>query len=147
MMIREAVQADADAMAKLHRNSRQTAMPGLPMVHTPEEDLWFFRTIVLAKDQVRVACNDTQVIGFVSFRDQWVNHLYVDPAHWRQGVGTRLLDIAKSSNERLELWTFQQNHIARRFYAAHGFEEREFTDGQGCEEKAPDVRLVWSAVQ
>ena len=42
-----------------------------------------------------------------------------------------------------QLWTFQDNARARRFYEARGFVAEEFTDGAGNEEKTPDVRYVW----
>ena len=43
----------------------------------------------------------------------------------------------------MQLWTFQQNDRARRFYEARGFEAVEFTDGSGNKERQPDVRYVW----
>ena len=42
------------------------------------------------------------------------------------------------------LWTFQQNLRARRFYERHGFVAVEETDGLGNEERAPDVRYLWT---
>ena len=41
------------------------------------------------------------------------------------------------------LWTFQQNAGARRFYERHGLAAIEFTEGEGNEEKTPDVRYEW----
>jgi hypothetical protein len=32
---------------------------------------------------------------------------------------------------------------ARHFYSRRGFLDCEFTDGQGNEEKMPDLRMVW----
>jgi membrane-anchored protein YejM (alkaline phosphatase superfamily) len=43
----------------------------------------------------------------------------------------------------LQLWTFQVNGTARRFYERHGFLAVESTDGSGNEEGDPDVRYVW----
>jgi len=43
----------------------------------------------------------------------------------------------------LELWTFQVNDGARRFYERHGFRAVEVTDGAGNEERQPDVRYAW----
>ncbi len=42
-----------------------------------------------------------------------------------------------------ELWTFQTNLPARRFYERHGFIAVRWTDGASNEERAPDVRYVW----
>ncbi|HEY1625475.1 MAG TPA: MmcQ/YjbR family DNA-binding protein [Streptosporangiaceae bacterium] len=56
----------------------------------------------------------------------------------------RLLDLAKRRRPGgLQLWTFESNVRARRFYARHGFTVEERTDGSGNEERAPDMRYVW----
>jgi GNAT superfamily N-acetyltransferase len=61
-----------------------------------------------------------------------------------RGVGSELLEIAKRSFDRLQLWTFQRNAPARRFYEARGFALVEQTDGAGNEEKEPDARYLWT---
>jgi putative acetyltransferase len=73
-----------------------------------------------------------------------VEHLYVRPEAQRAGIGSALLQAAKSgSPSGLRLWTFQRNQGARAFYARHGFAELELTDGSGNEEREPDVLLAW----
>ena len=37
-----ATKADLETIAEIHRDARHVAMPWLPNIHTPEEDLWFF---------------------------------------------------------------------------------------------------------
>ena len=72
-------------------------------------------------------------------------HLYVLPDFQRQGIGGRLLALAKErSPDGLTLWVFQQNTQARTFYASHGFVPERFTDGAENEEREPDVMLRWS---
>ena len=44
--------------------------------------------------------------------------------------------------DRLELWTFQANHGALRFYVREGFTEGQRTDCANDEGLA-DVNLVW----
>lgn len=57
------------------------------------------------------------------------------------GAGSLLIEVAKRSGvSALELWCFQAN---TRFYERHGFKAIRFTDGQGNEEKTPDVRYRW----
>lgn len=59
------------------------------------------------------------------------------------GIGEVLLAQAKRLRPRgLQLWTFQSNTGARRFYERHGFVAVEQTDGDN-EEGAPDVRYEW----
>ncbi|OIQ76584.1 putative acetyltransferase [mine drainage metagenome] len=75
---------------------------------------------------------------------EWLNHLYVAPNFQGIGIGGSLLAIAKNlSPTGLQLWTFQENHYARKFYRDHGFVEMEATDGSRNEERTPDVRLIW----
>jgi ribosomal protein S18 acetylase RimI-like enzyme len=55
-----------------------------------------------------------------------------------------LLDLAKALQPAgLQLWVFETNVGAQRFYRRHGFVEVERTDGAGNEEKAPDIRMAW----
>ena len=60
------------------------------------------------------------------------------------GAGSLLLLHAKAHGPGvLELWCFQANDKARRFYERHGFTPVAFTNGQRNEEKTPDVRYRW----
>jgi putative acetyltransferase len=60
------------------------------------------------------------------------------------GAGTQLIDAAKASGiGALELWCFQANERARRFYEARGFHAIRFTDGAQNEEHMPDIRYRW----
>lgn len=142
-MFREATVSDAPAIATLHRVSREVAMPWLPVIHSPDEVLEFFRDQVLPSQTVIVADKLGQVAGFVAYADGWLNHLYVAPNAWRDGIGSQLLRRAQVVSNALQLWTFQRNNAARAFYARFQFEEVEFTDGRRNEEKTPDVRMIW----
>ena len=78
--------------------------------------------------------------------DDWVDHLYVDPARTGRGIGSRLLAVAKHERPHgLRLWTFASNTGAQRFYARHGFVEVRRTDGRDNEERAPDVLYAYRA--
>ena len=84
--------------------------------------------------------------GGTVLHEHMIDQLYVLPSRTGQGIGAALVAHAKRLRpDRLELWTFQSNLGARRFYARHGFTEVELTDGSGNEERAPDVRLRWRA--
>jgi hypothetical protein len=55
-----------------------------------------------------------------------------------------LIEAAKVSGvAALELWCFQANARARRFYEARGFSAIRFTDGAHNEERTPDVLYRW----
>ena len=54
-----------------------------------------------------------------------------------------LLDRVKAAQDEIQLWTFQANAGARRFYERHAFLAEELTDGAGNDEGEPDVRYRW----
>ena len=83
------------------------------------------------------------LVGIVAFRQEWIDQLYVLPDFHGRGVGTALLQVARSSHSRLQLWTFQRNNAARRFYEARGFVAIRQTDGAANHEKEPDVLYLW----
>lgn len=145
-VLRPAIPDDAAAIARLFRRSFHAAMPHIPTLHTPEEDERFFASVVYS-GRVEVAFDAAtgELLGFIAFDGGWVNHLYVDPEVLRSGIGSALLDVARASTSRLQLWAFQTNTNGRSFYRRQGFREVELTDGSGNEEHEPDVRLEWLA--
>nr|WP_249811378.1 GNAT family N-acetyltransferase [Bradyrhizobium sp. 149] len=132
------------AAAQVHRAAFDDAMPWLIGLHTPDQDRWFYSEHVFATCRVCGRFDGDVLSGIIAFRDGWIEQLYVLPAVQGGGVGTELLDFAKHACERLELWTFQRNARARRFYQARGFTLIEQTDGARNEEKEPDVRYLWT---
>lgn len=144
---RPALASDAPAIARILRSAMRTAMPWLPDLHTPEEDLWFVTNRLLPDGRVTVAEEDGGIVGYmaVSAAGDWIEHLYLLPSHGRRGIGSELVRRAQASAEQLQLWAFQRNLPARRFYERHGFRAVEVTDGSGNEEKMPDVRYLWRA--
>jgi putative acetyltransferase len=143
--LRRGLVDDVSALARIHIDARAAAMPDLPVIHSAEDTHRFFANLIARGVSVTVAVEDDHVCGFSAAADGWIQHLYVSPPHWRQGIGRKLIAFEKASAQSLQLWTFQQNTMARAFYARHGFVEAEFTDGAGNEERVPDVRLIWKA--
>jgi GNAT superfamily N-acetyltransferase len=143
-VLRQLALTNMGAAAQVHRIAFDQAMPRLVGLHTPEEDRWFYREHVFKTCRVWGRFDQDALSGLIAFRDGWVEQLYVLPAAQGRGVGTELLDVAKRACERLELWTFQCNERARRFYEARGFALVEQTDGARNEEKEPDARYVWA---
>lgn len=140
---RQATLDDIAAIARIHRASFSAAMPRLPVLHTPEEDFAFHSAVVFPNAEVSVVEREGGVVGFIAFREGWVQHLYIHPEHQGRGLGSALLAQAQQSADSLRLWTFQCNTGARRFYERHGFRMERETDGAGNEEKQPDVLYRW----
>ena len=127
------------------RTAFRVSLPFLPEIHTEPEDLGFVALRMLPHKTVWVASVNGAVVGFIAFDEDWIDQLYIHPDHQGQGIGPVLLDKALESGTPKQLWAFQQNERARRFYEARGFVATEFTDGAANEEKTPDVRYVWSS--
>lgn len=140
---RPATRSDVAALARIHRQAFFTAMPEMPVLHTPAEDVEFFGTVVFPRCEIWLLEDAEAASGFVAFRPGWIDHLYVLPRHQRCGLGGTLLDLGKRSGDPLRLWTFQCNTGARRFYERHGFRIERETDGSGNDERQPDVLYVW----
>jgi GNAT superfamily N-acetyltransferase len=143
-MLRRLDLADMDAAARVHRIAFDQALPMLAGLHTPEEDRWFFQERVFRNCNVWGAFRGGEMTGIIAFRKDWIDQLYVLPEAQGQGVGTALLEAAKGVFDRLQLWTFQRNTGARRFYEARGFAMVRETDGARNEEREPDALYLWT---
>lgn len=132
-----------DAVAIVHRTSFDERLPWLAGLHTPEEDRTYFRNAVFEECEVWGTFDGPTLTGFIAFRDGWIDQLYVLPAYQGHGIGSSLLEVAQARYPELNLWTFQRNDIARRFYERHGFTAAELTDGSRNEEREPDIRYIW----
>ncbi len=134
---------DAPAIAMILSNWIDE-VPWMPRVHTHDEDRGF-GAFLIERMAVIVARVNGAVSGFLAHDRPVVHALSLTPSTRGQGFGKALLDHVKADRDKVELWTFQANSGARRFYAREGFVEVERTDGTGNDEKLPDVRLVWQA--
>ena len=141
-MIRRAEVEDADALADLFRRSYET-LTFLPTLHTPEEDRAHFAKVVAQQD-VWVVDDDGRILGFVALKGDEGTFLYVAPEAHGRGVGSRLFEQCQRARPGgFSFWAFQKNERARRFYEKRGCIAVEFTEGEGNEEKEPDVRYEW----
>jgi GNAT superfamily N-acetyltransferase len=142
-LIRRATPADATAVAELHLGAFR-ATYAFPPAHPDDEVHAWVAAHLLPETETWVAELDGEVIAYCSLGDGWVEHLYVAPGHTGRGIGSRLIELAQELQPTgLQLWTFQVNTGARRFYERHGFRPVEMTDGAGNEERQPDVRYAW----
>lgn len=142
-MLRQLSIDDMDNAAIVLRISFDEALPTLTGLHTPAEDRWFFRGRLFAACQLWGYFDGQELLGFIAFRDGWVDQLYVLPSSQGRGIGTALLQLAQSKSARLNLWTFLRNTRARRFYEKHHFVFVKETDGTRNEENEPDAMYSW----
>ena len=146
-VIRTATADEASMVAELYLTVRRTLGEIAPTVHSDDETRRWMREILFREDTVSIAIMDGEIAAMLATRPGWIDQLHVHPRFQARGLGAALLQTAKRSQDGasgLQLWTFQANARARRFYARHGFVEVLFTDGRDNEEKTPDVKLAWS---
>jgi putative acetyltransferase len=138
-MLRQLELEDMDRAAAVLRASFDHALTTLAGLHTPAEDRWFFRERMFTACELWGYIDNQELVGIIAFREGWIDQLYVMSSSQGRGIGTALLQIAKSRSPRLSLWTFQRNSNARRFYERQGFTLIKETDGSRNEEKEPDA--------
>ena len=141
--------SDFDAIVILWRISREVSLPDFQRRkgHFFFEDINYFREHVLPQNQVWVVTDENNtVLGFMALQVDFIDQLYIQPAHWRKGLGAQLLDHARQlSPERVWLYTLQVNRNARAFYEKNGFKAVEFGISPAPESE-PDVKYVWEPV-
>jgi 8-oxo-dGTP pyrophosphatase MutT (NUDIX family)/N-acetylglutamate synthase-like GNAT family acetyltransferase len=150
VVVRRAEAADATAVAELYLRSRRHAVPTVVSPHTDDDVRAWVAAHLVPEQETWVAELAGVVVGVLTLSAAprgsglVVDQLYLDPPWIGRGVGAVLVDHAKQrSDGGLELWTFQVNAAARRFYARQGFVEVDWTDGAANEEHEPDVRCRW----
>jgi GNAT superfamily N-acetyltransferase len=114
--LRRATACDADAIANVYRASFRL-LTFLPMLHTIEGYRWFIANVILNECEVTVAEDESGIVSFLARRAEEVRLLYTSPDRIGMGAGTQLIDAEKASGiGALELWCFEANERARRFY-------------------------------
>jgi len=134
---------DMPAASNVFHTAFDARLPWLAGRHTPKEDMAFWSGYLFSNCTIWGAGRQDELLGVIAFREGWVDQLYILPPVQGQGIGSRLLDIAKANHDRLDLWTFRTNEGARRFYGYHGFAAVRETDGADNEEREPDILYSW----
>ena len=130
-----------DPLVDLWRASFEHGV-GHPTPNPVDDHRRYFDAHVLPETRVHLALRDATLVGFGAFTPESVVQLYVHVDHLGQGIGTRLLELAKAhSGGRLWLYTFVTNRNAQRFYERHGFDvvERGFEPVM----QLGDLRYEW----
>lgn len=90
-----------------------------------------------------VRWGDAETKAFVGPDEADLKAIYVDPAHWGEGIGTalleRALDALPALTETLRLEMLAGNEVGRRFYEARQFERTGETSHEIGGESYPTV--------
>jgi GNAT superfamily N-acetyltransferase len=143
--IRKFEEGDEPAVVGVWHRSGRAAYDFIPAWQTLtfETAHAVFREVIRSKCDAWVGICDQQVVAFLAMNGSHIDRMYVDPAEWRKGWGSRFIELAKTLFPTgLELHTHQQNVGAREFYERHGFTAVKFGFSPPPE-CAPDVEYHW----
>lgn len=135
----------ASETTEMWRRSKEQAL-GVKEQHSFENHLNYLQERLVQENQVFLALDTllNKVVGLLAVNGEWINQLYIHIGYQQQGIGTRLLNLAKEiSPDRLKLFTFEVNTNAQKFYEKHGF--RIIGRGIAAEEQLPDIEYEWVA--
>jgi L-amino acid N-acyltransferase YncA len=139
---RKATLADIPAIAKIHVEAwNKTYIDLMPesylrSITVEQRELLWHRIITQNRSSLFVATLATKVAGFVCFgpnRDNpeqttvaEIYAIYVEPTHWRHGVGKMLLQeclacLRTTSYRSVMLWVLKGNSIGTNFYIKNNF--------------------------
>ena len=148
--IRRGAADDARAAADLYLRARDAALQTGSMpagVHDDDDVRGYFASDIVEACELWVAEQDGALAGILALDGDVLDQLYVEPGLTGRGIGSALLAVAKRERPHgLQLWAFQTNTGAQRFYERHGFVEVRRTDGRDNEERAPDVLYAYRTV-
>jgi ribosomal protein S18 acetylase RimI-like enzyme len=143
LTVRAATLADARAIAEVHVASWRAGYRGLvpeavlaALSVDQRETQW---ETILQDGRTTVLVTD-DIAGFVAFEPDTreIRALYVDPARFRTGVGSALLDAAHDAlRDDVALWVLDGNENALAFYRRHDYEldgARAAHDSTGVEQ-------------
>lgn len=84
-------------------------------------------------EYILTALYDEKVVGFISvwMRDNFIHHLYIDPAFHKHGIGKMLLKGATEKTKfPVMLKCLERNTAAMEFYKKIGFTEKGHGDNE-----------------
>jgi L-amino acid N-acyltransferase YncA len=142
MHIRPATVEDAHRIATIHVEAWRAAYGGVvpdsvlqPLSIEKREASWS-KQLASGSSQTLVGEEQNNVVGWLDWgecrdadaaADAEVYAIYLDPAHFRRGIGSLLWremleQVRRGGRQRVAAWVLEDNHPAHRFYEAMGGE-------------------------
>ena len=148
--VRPAIMRDAKSIAELYAATLRESFKGLiaddqiPTLYQDKGLTYWREAIEYSEPHVQVALDGEKIVGFVGYdrsRDKGTPNtmgeiwdIYVDAAHWGQGVGLALWDAAREGLQEegcthVSIWVPIANDRAMRFHELAGF-KREMSSAK-----------------
>lgn len=143
MLIRKYGSDDWPHICRVHDRSRPDELRGsfderafVPLADDPERKY-------IDDCEMFVAEVDGEIVGFAGIDDPYLAWLYVDPAHYRRGVGRALLRHCLALLGE-DAWTLVcgNNTAAVELYAKEGFEVVSRFTGKNAGYEGPAAKLA-----
>lgn len=144
-MIRPYQEKDFEIIVKLWFEAMQVATPELikRMNYEFQGAREYFKNSVIPTNKIWIYELHQKPVGFIGMQADFIDRLYVNPQHHRQGIGQSLLEFAKTlSPNHLWLYTHQSNKMSRAFYEKNNFIAEKFSISPPPESE-PDVEYHW----
>lgn len=145
--LRQARHDDAAAVAHVYARSRLFAGLDDEASLDRREVVRWMSDDVIGRADAWVADLDGTVVGLMVLDHDtpgrgWIDQLYIDPAWQRRGLGRQFVDIAgQRLADGVQTWVGAANVDALAFFARHGFDNLETSDGSGNMHRQPEVRM------
>ena len=135
--------SDESAVVHVWQRAGAAAYADWTTPFTLEQTAAVFRRSVLGRCRIRVGTTGEEVVAFIAIAGSSIERLYVDPAHWRQGWGMRLVELAKQlCPDGLDVDTDADDEAPCGLYERCGFRAvRYFTGEPG--DSARGVTYKW----
>ena len=139
--LRPARLTDADQVGKI-LSAFTDEYSWISRVHSLQE-LIESATDMIERNWVTIGQKNGTFVGFSALNHQIIHSLYLLKSMRRQGFGSAFIKQMKKENSRLIAWTFEANQHATQFYLKNGFMEIDRNNGEGNDEKLPEIQLEW----
>lgn len=79
------------------------------------------KNIYLPRSETLIVRENTNILGFISTKGNYLAALFIRPEHQGKGLGKKLLKHLQQRSSFLELKVFAKNQSAVKFYQNNGF--------------------------
>ena len=130
------------ALVKVWRDSKQ-AVVNYKEIHDANSYLDYLENVLVKNYKITLCLDEyDSVLGFIVYNPHEINQLYIQKDAQGGGIGKAFVNLAKAQSNSLNLYTFQENEGAIKFYQKQGFSITE--SGMENEEALPDFKMQWT---
>lgn len=96
---------------------------------------------ILPQAEIYVYEADSDIQGFIGFKDNYIAGIFVDENMQSKGIGKQLLDFVKGIKNSLTLQVYTKNERAVKFYERENFKIHEEKTDENTKEH--ELLMLW----